>query len=109
MSQQRNSPVSFTAGEALEAFRRVKQSGATVVYADSGEKGIGTNQAYAASGASACIRLDTEGTSKMTAAGAFSAGALLYPADDGKVDDAVAGKPLGRAVEAATRGQSGFH
>jgi len=80
----------------------VKQSGATVVYADSGEKGIGTNQAYAASGASACIRLDTEGTSKMTAAGAFSAGALLYPADDGKVDDAVAGKPLGRAVEAAT-------
>jgi len=102
MSQQRNSPASFTAGEALEAFRRVKQSGATVVYADAGERGIGTTQAYVANAGQALVRMDGEGTSKMTAAGTFAVGATLYPADDGKVDDVKAGMPLGKPMEAAT-------
>lgn len=102
MSQQRNSPASFKAGEALEAFRRVKQSGATVVYADKGERGFGTTQAYVASDDQAAVRMDGEGTSEMTAAGTFSAGATLYPADDGKVDDVKAGRPLGKSMEAAT-------
>ncbi len=102
MSQQRNSPISFTAGEALEAFRRVKQSGATVVYADAGERGIGTTQAKVANGGQALVRLDAEGSSKMTAAGTFAAGAVLYPADDGKVDDVKVGLPLGRPLAAAT-------
>jgi hypothetical protein len=92
----------MTAGEDLEAFRRVKQSGATAVYADAGERGFGTTQAAVASGGQAAIRMDGDGTSKMTAAGTFAAGATLYPADDGKVDDVVIGKPVGKSMEAAT-------
>lgn len=102
MSRQQDSPITLIAGEALEAFRRVKISDSTAVYADSGDRGNGTVQAYTASGSPALIRMDIEGTSKMTAAGTFSAGATLYSADDGKVDDAVAGKPVGKALEAAT-------
>jgi hypothetical protein len=102
MSKQQNSPCSFTAGEALEAFRRVKMSGATVVYADAGERGFGTTQAYVANGGQATIRLDTEGTAKMTAAGTFAAGATVYAADDGKIDDVVVGKPVGKSPVAAT-------
>ena len=102
MSEQQNSPINLPAGEILEAFRRVKQSGITVVYADAGERGIGTTQVYVASGGQALIRLDGQGTAKMMAAGPFAAGATLYPADDGKIDDVKVGLPLGKSLEAAT-------
>ncbi|MGA1979469.1 MAG: DUF1565 domain-containing protein [Sedimentisphaerales bacterium] len=94
----------FTAAEALEAFRRVRlDSSGNVVYSDSGETWIGTTEHYAANAAQVSIRLRTaSGTRKVTAAGAFSINALLYGADDGKVDDAVAGSPTLRALEAAT-------
>jgi len=103
MSQQRNSPASFTAGEAIAAFRRVKISGATVVYADAGEVGIGVAQAAAANGATVTIRTHCHGgTFKVMAAGPFSAGATLYGAANGKVDDTVVGSPIYYAMEAAT-------
>jgi len=92
------------AGENLIAFRRVKISGATVVYADAGETGIGTVQAVVVDytkNANACIRLDMQGTSKMTADGVVTAGAAVYPATDGKVSATVNGEPDGSALEAA--------
>ncbi len=103
MSGQSKSPISRTTAEAIEAFRRVKLSGSTVVYADAGEVGIGMAQAYTANGATACIETWCQGgTHKVVSAGAFSAGATLYGAADGKVDDTVVGSPLGYAGEAAT-------
>lgn len=103
MSKQIDSPLTMTTGEAIEAFRRVKISGATVVYADAGEAGIGIAQAYAASGAAVCIREHHHGgTFKGVAAGTFAVGATLYGAADGTLDDTVVGSPIGYALEAAT-------
>lgn len=102
MSGQVASPITRTTAEAIEAFRRVKLSGATVVYADAGEVGIGVAQAYTASGGTACIETWCRGgTYKVTAAGSFAVGATLYGAADGKVDDVVVGSPIGYAGEAA--------
>jgi hypothetical protein len=103
MSRQQDSPISFVTGEAIAAYRRVKVSGSTVVYADAGEAGIGVVQAYTASGGIAQVRQhDHGGTFKVMAAGVFAAGATLYGAADGKVDDTVVGSPLYYALEAAT-------
>jgi len=104
MSQQINGPeITMQAGEDLIAFRRVKISGATVVYADAGETGIGTVQAAVdySENANACIRLDMQGTSKMTADGIITAGAAVYAATDGKVSATVNGEPIGHAIAAA--------
>lgn len=103
MSGQTSSPITWTTGEAIATFRRVKLSGSTVIYADAGEVGIGVAQEAVASGGVACIETWCRGgTYKVTAAGAFSAGATLYGAADGKVDDVVVGSPIGYAGEAAT-------
>ena len=105
MSQQIEGPtITMQAGEDLIAFRRVKMSGATVVYADAGDSGIGTVQAVVdySEDASACIRLDNAGTSKMTADGAITAGAAVYSADDGKISASINGESVGNAREAAT-------
>ncbi len=105
MSQYNEGPTkTFTSGEALAAFRRVKLDGSgNVVYADSGEDWLGVTEEAVAISTSVSVRLRTAaGTMKVTAAGAFSINALLYGADDGKVDDAVAGSPVMRAFEAAT-------
>lgn len=98
-----------TAGEALAAKRRVKiKSGTTttppeVVYADAGEQHIGVTEYAVDSGALVAIKLRTApGTQEITAAGAFSIGATLYGAADGKVDDASSGTAIGIAFEAAT-------
>ena len=103
MARQQDSPISMLTGEAIEAFCRVKVSGATVIYADAGQAGIGVVQEYKASGAMACIRMHEHGgTCKVRAAGAFAVGATLYGAADGEVDDTVVGSPLYYALEAAT-------
>lgn len=107
MSQQTEGSVkTFDAGEALALFRRVKLdtgSGTSVVYADAGEQHNGVVQDAVANGGRAAVRLRTaEGTNKVVAAGAFSAGATLYGAADGKVDDASSGSAIGWALEAAT-------
>lgn len=98
----------FIAGEALAAARRVKiKSGTTttppeVVYADAGEQHIGVVPYAAASGATVTVRLRTiAGSVEVEAAGAFAAGAELYGANDGKIDDVASGSALAMAVEAA--------
>ena len=103
MSQQceRNKPI--TTGEEIAAFRRVKLDGATAIYADAGDPGIGVCQALTASGATANIRLDNGGgTSKMVAAAAIAAGKRVYPAADGKVSPIPSGPSVGKTLEAAT-------
>jgi len=92
----------MTSGETLAIYRRVKISGSTVVYADSTDRGIGVTQhAVTTSGDEATIRLDIEGTSKMVADGAITAGADVYAADDGKISSSGTIE-LGSAIEAAS-------
>lgn len=94
---------SFTAGAALNPFLRVKLSSGTVVVAGAGEEYIGVTQQEAASGAQVSVKLRSgSGTVKVTAAGAFSAGADLYGAAGGKVDDTVSGSIQFMALDAAT-------
>ena len=108
MSQKCKSPKSFTATEALAAFRRVKltsASGVAVEYADQTDSSgfIGVTNAPAL--ITAQIGIDLKGASetfKVTAADPFAAGATLYAADDGKVSDTANGETIGTALEAAT-------
>ena len=97
----------FTASEALEAFRLVRltaSSGTAVEYCDAEDEPIGITVNEADSGSNvavACFPLS--GTCKITAAGAFSIGDILYPAADGKLDDTLSGgKGLFKALVAAT-------
>lgn len=108
MSQQtENANKTFTAGEALEAYRRVKLSdGTTVVYAGADEPAIGITQKAAASGATVTVRLlNAPGTFKMTAGAAIAANKVVYGLASGKIDDLATGVPgvaIGVALEAAT-------
>jgi hypothetical protein len=104
MSQQTdNAFKTFTAGEALGAFPRVKLSSGTIVYADSEEAAIGVTQAAIASGAEGAVKLIAGGvgTYKVKAAGAITANASVYAADDGEIDGAGT-TVMGTALEAAT-------
>lgn len=93
----------FVAGEDLAAHRRVKLSGATVVYADAGDEAIGVTEFAVSSGEDITVRmLNAGGTVEIFAAGTFAVSATIYGADDGKIDDVVAGQPLGKVLEAAT-------
>lgn len=104
MTQQTESGFkTFTAGEALEAFRRVKLSSGSVVYADAGEEFIGITQDKVANGDPVTVALRSAARSyKAVAAAAVTAGAVIYGAADGKVDDAASGVAQGTALEAAT-------
>lgn len=99
----------MTSGEALEANRRVKiKSGTTstppeVVYADAGEDYIGFTVANAALAELVAIRpINAAGIQEMVAAEAFALGAVLYGANDGKLQDTSSGSAQGIALEAAT-------
>jgi hypothetical protein len=103
MSQQNEGLKCFTAGEALEMFRRVKLSGVTVVYSDGGEAYIGVTQEKVASGDPVTVMLKTTGkTFIMISEESLSAGAALYGAADGKVKDTASGTSMGTALEAAS-------
>ena len=96
MSQENLSGVkTFTAGEALAAYCRVKlhTEAGQVVYADAGEECIGTTIEAVASGDPVAIRLRHAGiTVKCTAAEPFAAHASLYGGDDGTVQDTESGR-----------------
>jgi hypothetical protein len=96
--------MTFTAGAALEAFRRVKLSASfTVIYAGAGEEFIGITLEKVASGDQVAVELRTSVQSyKMVAAGPVALNAVIYGAADGKIDDAVNGTAQGIALEAAT-------
>lgn len=98
----------FTAGEALEARRRVKiKSGTTttppeVVYADAGDDFIGVTEYAVASGAQvACKMNSAPGTFEVECIvnSAIARGTVLYGADDGRVSDASSGTAQGIALE----------
>ena len=95
--------MTLLAGEALAARRRVKLSGATIIYADAGDEFIGVTEYAIANGESGAVRGKTDqGIFAVVAAGVIAAGAEFYGADDGKVSATVTGKAIGFAVEAAT-------
>ena len=87
--------ITQTAGEAIAGFRRLKLSSTPgqVLMADAadGDNWFAvSNELGAASGAPCtCILRSPHRTYKMEASGAVANGAMLFPADDGKVDDAV--------------------
>ena len=94
----------FTAGEALKAYRRVKlhSTADQVVYADAGEDFIGITQEDAASGKHVTVDLTpNSGTNICIASEALSAHAVIYGDDDGKVCDTVKGTGIGWALDAA--------
>lgn len=97
----------FTAGEALEAYRRVKLSSGTegqVEYADSADDFIGVTLEAVASGAPVAVKLkNAAGTVEIEAAGAITVNTIIYGADDGKVQLASTGNnKFGRSLEAAS-------
>lgn len=106
MSQKDDTGVkTYTSGEELEANRIVKKSSGTVIYADSGDAGIGVTRNKVANGEPVAVELfSKQGTLKIEAAAAAAEGASAYIKNDGKVDDADAGSDVvcGVFLEAAT-------
>lgn len=99
----------FTAGEDLEARRRVKiESGTTsdppeVVYADAGEDAIGVTEYAVSDGDLVTVRLTSDkGTFEVecTIGSAIARGTVLYGAADGKVSDTSSGSAQFIAVKA---------
>jgi hypothetical protein len=106
MSQENVGVKTFTATEALEAYRRVKlttSSGTAVEYADAGAEFIGITAHKVAIGEMVSVTLRSASRSyKAVASGVLAVGATLYGANDGKVSDSVSGTAQGVALEAAT-------
>jgi len=105
MAQQVASPITFTASEALLAYRRVKLSsgsGTAVEYADEGDWFLGITQENAANAGLVSVKDKKDGGSTIcVASGAISVGADVYGADDGKVSASVSGIAIGKALTAA--------
>ncbi|MBN2397097.1 MAG: hypothetical protein JXI32_01850 [Deltaproteobacteria bacterium] len=98
----------FTAGEDLEAKRRVKiKSGTTstppeLVYADAGEDWIGVTRYAVDSGDPIAVKLNNyPGTFEIECVvdSEIARGTVLYGAADGKVSDAASGTAQGIAME----------
>lgn len=101
--------ITLASGAALEAFRRVKLSGVTAVYAGLGEASIGITEHACASGDEVTIRLtNVPGTRKGVVASAVAAGASLYAAANGMIDDVStsAGNIIGFALHAGSGANS---
>jgi len=105
MSQYTIGLKAFVAGEALEAYRRVKLSagsGSQVEYADAGEDFIGITAAKAAQGEHVTVDLKTRSrTFKLVTLDAIAVGGDFYGADDGKISAVVNGSVQGRVLEAS--------
>ncbi len=106
MSSQTDTPMVFTAGEAIAAaFLRVKANGRTIYMADAVDPGFGTIEKTCSSGDKVSIRTDKAGTSKMVANAAITAGAKVWAADGGKI--APSGTNIvGTALDAASGNNS---
>lgn len=101
MSTKSGSPRTFTAGTDLNAFVRVKVSGATVILAGDEEKCHGVTIEKALSGENVAVDLiNAGGTKKVKAAGAIAAGAPYYGAANGMVE-AAGTTSRGIAIDAA--------
>lgn len=102
-------PLTYLAGEDLEAYRRVKiKSGTTttppeIEYAGAGEACIGVTLRSAADGGLALVKgLNEGGSFLVCASGAITEGATLYGTASGKVDDSGTGTPQFTALMAST-------
>lgn len=110
MSQENEGPIKgFPANAAIAAYLRVKLSAGYLAVSGATDEDIGTAKEDVFVGGlfpsvvSAPVRLKNGmGTRKMVAAGAFSAGARVYQAAAGKIDDTAGTKSIGIALEAAT-------
>jgi len=98
----------FTAGEDLEARRRVKiESGTTsdppeIVYADAGEDWIGVTEYAVKDGEPIAVKLNNSpGTFEIECVvdSEIARGTVLYGANDGKISDAAVGTTQGIAME----------
>ena len=89
---------------AIPAFTRVKVDASGLISAAGNNDAIGVVQEYVpASGIGTVKLFSAPGTQFFLAGGAITAGAVLYPAASGTVDDAINGSLLGYvALEAAT-------
>lgn len=87
MSQMVEGPTrTFTAGEAIAQFLRVKGAPASATLAGASDISVGTAERVAASGETFAVRLRTaQGTRKMVASGAITAGNPVYAAAAGKI------------------------
>lgn len=97
-------PTTFTAGEALTKYRLVSinpSNTAQVVYCDAGMDPIGYIRETVASGDPVAVyQLSGEKTIQLEAAAAIVAGSIVYPADNGEVDDVNSGgRPIGRFLD----------
>lgn len=105
MSQySETSRKAFTAGAAIAQYLRVKLSSGKLAACGVSDQSIGTiDEASFADGDVRNVRLrNTPGTVKMVAAGAITAGAQVFAAASGKIDDTPNPYPEGIALEAAT-------
>lgn len=105
MSQFVETPTkTFTAGAAIAKYLRVKLSSGKLAASGATDDDLGQiEDASFADLDVRSVRLRTApGTCKMVAAGAITAGARVYQAASGKIDDTVTGKLVGTALEAAT-------
>jgi len=94
----------FVAGAAIAQYLRVKLSSGKLAAAGAADIDIGTLRD--ASFADLDLRVvklrAAQGTVKMVAAGAIDAGAIVYGAASGKVNDVANGNPVGQAMETVT-------
>ena len=100
MTQRNAGLKSFISTVAILRALRVKLVSGEVVVTGAGEEGIGSTTHGAAAKAPVAVQLDGH-TEELVSAGAVVAGANVYSAADGKVDDAVSGLRLGIALQAA--------
>lgn len=93
-----------TGGTAIGRYLRVTLPSGDLAVAGIADNDIGTIEYEVfTSDTEAAVRLKTAvGTRKMVAAAAVTAGAIVYAAASGKVDDTVSAQRIGIALEAAT-------
>ncbi|MCP4624257.1 MAG: DUF2190 family protein [bacterium] len=105
------SPITFVAGEALEAKRRVKLDVTSVtdpmevIYADAGEDFIGVTEYAVAVGDEVAIRDRKEAglhEVEIEVGTAIARGTVLYGAAAGRLCDTSSGTAQGSAAELAT-------
>lgn len=106
MASEQNSPIHLTAGEDFDyPFLRVKADGRTGYIANAADYGIGTNQEDYDDGDEMTVRGYSQGTCKMVASGAISAGDKVYAAASGKIA-ATGSLTMGTALDTATGNNS---
>ena len=97
------SAKTFTASGTVTAGLRVTLSGTAVAVAGVSDEDVGVSLGTVADGVPVAIKMCRDGEiASYTANGAITAGVDVYPAASGKVSATIAGKRIGKAIEAST-------